>query len=62
MNTFRVTKDRRVFLGDVEIQKCLGFEVVFEVAKDPEVLLRVSVEKVDIDEYKDAWNSSEVKI
>lgn len=50
-NDFRVTKDRRVFLGDVEIQKCLGFDLSIEAGEDPEVLLRVSCDSVNIEDY-----------
>lgn len=48
---FKVTKDRRVFLDGVEVQKCLGFNLSFEVGEDPELLLRVSCDRVDIDDY-----------
>ncbi len=50
-NDFRVTKDRRVFLGDVEIQNCLGFGLSIEAGEDPEVLLRVSCDSVNIEDY-----------
>lgn len=48
---FKVAKDRRVFLGGVEIEKCLGFSISFEAGGDPELLLRVSCDSVDIDDY-----------
>lgn len=58
MNRFRVTKDRRVFLDDVEIKGVLGFDLHVEAEKDPEVVLRVSAADVDIDEYRDYWCKS----
>lgn len=50
-NDFKVTADRRVFLGGAEIQKCLGFDLHIEAGENPEVLLRVSCDSVDINGY-----------
>lgn len=61
MNAFRVTKDRRVFLNGIEIQECHGFEVVVKAAENPEVVLRVSVESVDIEEYTNAWGAKRME-
>lgn len=58
MNIFKVTKDRRVFLNDVEIENVLGFDFHIEAGKDPEVVLRVSVADIDIDDYRDYWYKS----
>ncbi len=53
MNDFKVTRDRRVFLDDIEIPYCFGFSVVIEAGKNPEVVLRVSCGSVSIDGYTD---------
>ncbi len=62
VNEFHVTRDRRVFLGDIEIKGCHGFEVVVNAAEDPEVVLRVSVGSVTIDEYTDVWQVKQKEI
>ena len=59
MNTFRVTKDRRVFLGDIEIQGCHGFDVIINAAEDPEVVLRVSCDSVTIEDYTDVFKGGD---
>lgn len=53
MPDFKVTKERRVFLDDVEIKWVLGFSVVVDAGNDPEVVLRVAVDSVDIEGYTD---------
>lgn len=53
MPDFKVTKERRVFLDDVEIKRVLGFSVVVDAGNDPEVVLRVAVDSVDIEGYTD---------
>lgn len=58
MKNFRVTKDGRIFLGGVEIENVLGFDLHIEAGKDPEVVLRVSAADIDIDEYRDYWCKS----
>jgi len=60
-NDFRVTKDRKVSLGDVEIPGCIGFDVHIEAGKDPEVVLRVSCGSVSIDDYTDVWTRACLK-
>ena len=57
MGTFKVTKDRRVFLDDMEITRVLGFSIVITAANDPEVVIRIAVDNVDIDGYTDAFTS-----
>ena len=44
MDTFRVTKDK-MFLGEKEIVCCTGFKIIAKAGEDPEVELRVIVEK-----------------
>ena len=58
MNSFKVTKDGRIFLGDMEIENVLGFDLRIEAGEDPEVVLRVSAADIDIDEYRDYWCKS----
>lgn len=59
MNTFRVTKDHRIFLDGIEIQRCHGFEVAINAAKDPEVVLRVSCDSVAIEDYTDVFKEGD---
>lgn len=56
MNDFKVTKDRKIFLDDVEIPRCLGFNLSIEAGKDPEVTFRVSCGSVTIEDYTDLWS------
>lgn len=57
MRTFEVTRDRRVLLNGAEVDGCLGFEIQVDAGRDPEVVLRVSVDKINIDGYMDAWTT-----
>lgn len=57
VNEFRVTRERRVFLNGIEVKGCHGFDVIVNAAEDPEVVLRVSVGSITIDEYTDIWKS-----
>lgn len=57
MNSFLVTKNRRVFLDGHEIPGCLGFSVDVDAGKDPKVVLRVACESVSIEGYTDAWTT-----
>lgn len=61
MNNFRVTKDRRIFLDGIEIQRCHGFEVAVNAAEDPEVVLRVSCDSVTIEDYTDVFKGGEAQ-
>lgn len=58
MNDFKITKDRRVYLGSTEIQGCLGVKVVINSMEDPEVVLRVSCSSVAIDDYTNVVNDA----
>lgn len=49
--TFRVTEDRRVFLNGIEIDRCFGYQIDAKAGSDPEVVLRVAVDRIDIDGY-----------
>ncbi len=51
MTDFRITKDGRVFLNDFEIPNCMGVDIKIEGGEDPEVVLRISCERVSIDGY-----------
>lgn len=51
MNRLKVTADKRVFLDDVEITKCLGFRVNIEAAREPVVELSISVREIWIEGY-----------
>ena len=53
MHAFKVTKDCRVFLDDVEIQAVFGLDLHIDAGNDPEVVLRVAVDDVDIDGYRE---------
>lgn len=55
MNSFKVTKDHRILLNDVEINHVLGFDFHIEAGENPEIVLRFSVEEIDIDDYRDYW-------
>lgn len=59
MNHFRVTKERKVFLDDIEIQGILGFNVAINTLEDPEVVLRVRCESISIDGYTDFTNAKQ---
>ena len=50
-----ITEDRRVILNGVEIPQCLGVNISMEAGRDPEVVLRVSVERIHIAGYSDYW-------
>ncbi len=52
MDSFRVTDDQKIFLGEKEIVGCVGFKVCAKAGDDPEVELRVIVENVDIENYR----------
>jgi len=53
MNEFKVTEDRRIFLNGIEVKRCLGFQIDSNAGSDPEVVLRVAVDRIDIDGYTD---------
>ena len=53
MNSFKVTKDHRILLNDVEIDHVLGFDLHIEAGEDPEVVLRFLASNIDIDDYRD---------
>lgn len=57
-NNLTITKDRRVLLNGVEVPQVLGVSIDLEAGRDPEVVLRVSVQQVDIDGYSDYWKLS----
>ena len=59
MNDFSITKDRRVFLDGTEVKGVLGFRVLIEAGKNPEVELRVSVGSIAIDGYTDVFKGAE---
>ena len=61
MDDFSVTNDRRVFLDGTEIKNVLGFRVLSEAGKDPEVELRVAVRSITIDGYTDAFKEPEAQ-
>ena len=52
MTSLRITKDRRIFLNEQEIKKCLKLSVIMEGGCDPEIELKITVDKVDIDGYE----------
>lgn len=52
MDSFRVTKDQRIFLGEKEIKCCTGFKIIAKAGDDPEVELRVIVENANLDSYQ----------
>lgn len=62
MNDFKVTKDRRIFLDDTEIKRVLGYSINADAGNDPEVVLRVAVDRIDIDGYTDAWSSGRKEV
>lgn len=49
--TFKVTEDRRIFLDGHEIKRVVEFSINAEAGSDPEVVLRVAVNRIDIDGY-----------
>lgn len=53
MNAFRVTEDRRIFLNNIAIDRCLEFQIQSKARSDPEVVLRIAVDRIDIDGYTD---------
>lgn len=53
MSKFEVTKDRRVILDGTEIKRVLSVDVHLEGGENPEVLLRVPVDEVDVDCFTD---------
>lgn len=55
VSDFKVTKDRRIFLDDTEIKRVLGYSINADAGSDPEVVLRVAVDSIDIDEYTDVF-------
>lgn len=57
-SSLSITADRHVFLNGVEVPRCLGVNINIEAGKDPEIMLRVSVERIDIDGYSDYWQPS----
>ncbi len=57
MSEFKVTKDRHVFLDGTEITRVIGFSIDITAANDPEVVIRIAVDSVDIDGYTDAFTS-----
>lgn len=61
MPNFRVTKDRRVFLDDFEVPRCMDFAVKVEAGEDPEVVLRVSCDSVRIEDYTVSAKQTELR-
>lgn len=61
MPNFRVTKDRRVFLDDFEVPRCMEFAVKVEAGEDPEVALRVSCSSVRIEDYTVSAKQTELR-
>jgi len=57
MRTFKVTKGRRVFLNDTEIKSVIGFSIDVAAGDDPQVVIRVAVDSIEIDGYTDAFSS-----
>lgn len=51
VHTLRITENRRVFLDDTELKTCACVAVVIEAGRDPEVELRIAVNKVIIEGY-----------
>lgn len=49
--SLRITKDKRVFLNNAEIDNVMSVSINLEPMRDPEVIIRVSVETVSIDGY-----------
>ena len=49
--SLRITKDKRVFLNNAEIDNVISVSINLEPLRDPEVIIRVSVETVSIDGY-----------
>lgn len=49
--SLRITKDKRVFLNNAEIDNVISVAINLEPMRDPEVTIRVSVETVSIDGY-----------
>lgn len=49
--SLRITKDKRVFLNNAEIDNVISVSINLEPMRDPEVIIRVSVETVSIDGY-----------
>lgn len=60
-NTFRVTEDRRVFLNGVEIERVFGFSINADGGKDPQVILRVAVDRIVIDGYTNCLAGCHIK-
>lgn len=56
MKEFRVTEDRKVFLNGKEIKNVLGFKIKADAGENPEVVLRVPVEKIVIEGYTDFYS------
>lgn len=56
MNVFKVTKDRRILLDDTEIKRVLGYSINADAGSDPEVVLWIAVDEIDIDGYTDRWS------
>lgn len=52
IDSFRVTKDQRIFLGEKEIKYCTDFKIIAKSGDSPEVELRVIVESVNLDNYQ----------
>lgn len=49
--SLRITKDKRVFLNNAEIDNVISVSINLEPLRDPEVTIRVSVETVSVDGY-----------
>ena len=49
--SLRITKDKRVFLNNAEIDNVMSVSINLEPLRDPEVTIRVSVETVSVDGY-----------
>lgn len=47
--SLRITKDKRVFLNNAEIDNVMSVSINLEPLRDPEVIIRVSVETVSIE-------------
>ena len=47
MTSLRITKDRRIFLNEQEIKKCLKLSVIMEGGCDPEIELKPVSGQID---------------
>ena len=52
MDSFRVSREQKIYLGEKEITHCTGFKIIAKAGDNPEVELRVIVESVDLENYQ----------